>query len=62
MVNVIIRIVKFYIYIQRTKKESVSIIEVIKFISKYKRIEDIGAKCTKTVNKHIKKWAMYDML
>ena len=62
LVNTIILIVKYYIYVKRTLKDPITFPGIIAAISKYKRIEFIAARITNNVTKHNKKWEMYDCI
>ena len=58
MVNTIILIVKYYIYVQKVAGNHLSFLDVVKYIEKYKRIEYLIARRSNTVKKH-DKWLMY---
>ena len=58
MVNTIILIVKYYVYVQRCLKEKLNFLGVIKSIEKYKKIEEIAAKKLGKLGKHNRKWSI----
>ena len=60
MVNTIILIVKYYIYVQRCYGNTPNIRGAIEQIAKYKRIEELVAQRTGKSKKNTEKWAMYD--
>ena len=62
MVNTILLITKYYIYVQRCLKNSLSFTGVLQSIQKYKRIEEMSAVILQKSKKIKTKWQMYDML
>ena len=62
MVNTLILITKYYIYVQRCLKKKLLFVELIEKIEKYKYIEFITAKSTNRLKKCKYKWSLYDMI
>ena len=62
LVNTIILIAKYYIFVQKVKSDELSFQALICSISKYKRIEEIIAIRSGKLNKHRKKWKMYERI
>ena len=54
-VNILILIDKYYIYVQRCLKQKVVFIETIRYIEKYKKLEEISARRKGLIEKHKKK-------
>ena len=62
MINCIILVTKYYIYVQRCLRNRLKFTEVIQAITKYKNIEKKVAHKLKLTDKHNNKWHMYDMI
>ena len=62
MVNVIILIAKQYIYSVKCISKQLHFPQLIAKISTYKKMEEIAAKKHKNMEKHNKKWFLYDRL
>ena len=62
MVNTIILIVKYYIFVYKCLKRTPYFIEVVREISKYKKMEFIIASKQAKMDKIKNKWKMYDQI
>ena len=62
MVNTIILITKQFIYVKRCLKQNLQFVELAMVINRMKNVEAYIAKKNGTMNKHNKKWLMYDLV
>ena len=62
MINTILLIAKYYIYVKRCLKEDLRFIELTTMITQYKNIEAYIAKKNQKSKNHNQKWLMYDKI
>ena len=60
LVNTIILIAKYHIYVKRCLNEKINFTEFIGNVTQYKMLERVIAKRRNKLDKHNKKWLMYD--